>query len=44
MKEERVRFWQSIQTKYAAIYVVVIAAVLILLNTYPVLPMKRCKM
>ena len=37
MKEERVRFWQSIQTKYAAIYVVVIAAVLILLNTYPVL-------
>ena len=37
MKEERVRFWQSIQTKYAAIYVLVIAAVLVLLNTYPIL-------
>lgn len=37
MKEERVRFWQSIQTKYAVIYLLVIAAVVVLLNTYPVL-------
>ena len=31
------RFWQSIQTKYAATYLLVIAAVVVLLNTYPVL-------
>jgi len=37
LKEERVRFLHSIQAKYAAIYVLVIAAVLILLNTYPIL-------
>ena len=36
MKEERVRFWQSIQTKYAVIYLLVIAAVVVLLNTYPI--------
>lgn len=36
MKEERVRFWQSIQTKYAVTYLLVIAAVVVLLNTYPV--------
>ena len=37
MKEERVRFWQSIQTRYAAIYLVVIAVMAVLLNTYPIL-------
>ncbi len=31
------RFWQSIQTKYAVTYLLVIAAVVVLLNTYPVL-------
>lgn len=36
MKEERVRFWQSIQTKYAVTYLLVIAAVVVLLNTYPI--------
>lgn len=30
-------FWSSIQVKYALTYIVVIAAVLVLLNTYPVL-------
>lgn len=34
---ERVPLWRSLQTKYAMTYLVVIAAVLILLNTYPVL-------
>lgn len=32
-----VSFWKSIQLKYALTYIVVIAAVLVLLNTYPVL-------
>ena len=34
---KRVPFWHSLQTKYALTYMAVIAAVLILLNTYPVL-------
>lgn len=34
---EKVPFWRSLQTKYALTYLVVIAAVLALLNTYPVL-------
>lgn len=36
-KKKRVSILHSIQTKYALTYVVVIAVVLILLNTYPVL-------
>ncbi len=36
-KQRRIRFWKSIQTKYALTYLVVIAAVLVLLNTYPIL-------
>ncbi len=34
---KRVPLWRSLQTKYALTYLVVIAAVLVLLNTYPVL-------
>ena len=34
---EKVPCWRSLQTKYALTYLVVIAAVLALLNTYPVL-------
>ena len=39
MKEgtDRVPFWRSLQTKYALIYLALIAAVLFLLNTYPLL-------
>ena len=36
-KQRKIRFFQSIQTKYALTYLAVIAAVLVLLNTYPVL-------
>ena len=36
-KKKRVSFLHSVQTKYALTYVVVIAVVLVLLNTYPVL-------
>ncbi|HJB99429.1 MAG TPA: HAMP domain-containing histidine kinase [Candidatus Flavonifractor merdavium] len=32
----RVPFWRSLQTKYALTYVVIVAAVVVLLNTYPV--------
>ncbi|MEG1720396.1 MAG: HAMP domain-containing sensor histidine kinase [Pseudoflavonifractor sp.] len=35
--ERKVRLWSSLQTKFALTYVVIIASVLILLNTYPVL-------
>ena len=31
----RVPFWRSLQTKYALTYVVIVAAVVVLLNTYP---------
>ena len=34
---DRVPFWRSLQTKFALTYIVVIAAVVVLLNTYPVL-------
>ena len=37
-KEEgarRVPFWRSLQTKYAMTYLVIVAAVMVLLNTYP---------
>ncbi len=34
---KKVSFWRSLQTKYALTYVVIIAAVIVLLNTYPVL-------
>lgn len=36
-KKRKGSFWRSIQVKYALTYIVVIAAVLVLLNTYPVL-------
>ena len=36
-KQEAVPFFQSIQVKYALTYLLVIAAVLLLLNTYPLL-------
>ena len=36
-KQKKVSFLQSIQTKYAMTYLAVIAAVLVLLNTYPLL-------
>lgn len=36
-KPRKVRLWSSLQTKLAMTYIVVIAAVLVLLNTYPVL-------
>lgn len=32
----RVPFWRSLQTKYALTYLVIVAAVVVLLNTYPV--------
>ena len=35
-KEDQVRFWHSIRTKYVLIYVLVVATVLLLLNTYPI--------
>ena len=36
-QSKKVPLWRSLQTKYALTYLVVIAAVLVLLNTYPVL-------
>ncbi|WP_251447214.1 sensor histidine kinase [Vermiculatibacterium agrestimuris] len=36
-QSKKVPLWRSLQTKYAMTYLVVIAAVLVLLNTYPVL-------
>ena len=36
-KQRKIHFFQSIQTKYALTYLAVIAAVLVLLNTYPIL-------
>lgn len=36
-KKRKGFFWQSVQVKFAMTYIVVIAAVLVLLNTYPVL-------
>ncbi len=35
--QKKMHFFQSVQVKYAMTYIVVIAAVLVLLNTYPVL-------
>ena len=35
MDRRRVPFWRSLQTKYALTYLVIVAAVVILLNTYP---------
>ena len=34
---KKIPFWRSLQTKYALTYIVVIAAVLLLLNTYPMI-------
>ena len=34
---KRIPFWRSLRTKFAATYLIVVAAVLVLLNTYPVL-------
>ena len=36
-QSKKVPFWRSLQVKYAATYFVIIAAVLVLLNTYPAL-------
>ena len=36
-KPRKVHLWSSLQTKFALTYIVVIAAVLVLLNTYPLL-------
>ena len=36
-QSKKVPFWRSLQTKFALTYFVIIAAVLILLNTYPVM-------
>ena len=33
----KVHLWSSLQTKFALTYIAVIAAVLVLLNTYPLL-------
>jgi signal transduction histidine kinase len=40
-RENSVPFWRSLRVKYAMTYLVVIAAVLLLLNTYPVLASQR---
>ena len=37
----RVPFWRSLQTKFALTYIVIVAAVLILLNTYPLVVSER---
>lgn len=34
---QNVPFWRSLRTKYVLTYLVIIAAVLVLLNTYPLL-------
>lgn len=36
-EEQKVHFWHSIRTRYALIYLVVIAVVVVFINTYPVL-------
>ena len=36
-KEARLPFWRSIQLKYALTYLLVVAAILIVMNTYPLL-------
>jgi len=36
-RPQKIPFWRSLQAKYAVTYIVVIAAVLALLNTYPVI-------
>ena len=36
-KGERVPFFRSIQTKYALTYILVIAAIILIMNTYPIL-------
>ena len=36
-KEARLPFWRSIQFKYAMTYLLVVAAILIVMNTYPLL-------
>lgn len=37
MEQSKVSFWQSIQFRYALIYLTVVAAVAVLMNTYPVI-------
>ena len=37
VKETRLPFWRSIQAKYALTYLLVVAAILIVMNTYPLL-------
>ena len=36
-QSKRIPFWRSLRTKFAATYLIVVAAVLALMNTYPVL-------
>ena len=36
-QSKKVPFWRSLQTKFAMTYILIVAAVLILLNTYPVM-------
>ena len=36
-KTGRVPFWRSIQTKFAMAYLLVVAAIVLVLNTYPLL-------
>ena len=37
VKETRLPFWRSIQAKYALTYLLVVAAILLVMNTYPLL-------
>ena len=37
LEMKKVPLWRSLQTKYALTYLAVIAAVLLLMNTYPVI-------
>lgn len=36
-QSKKVPFWRSLRTKFALTYMVIVAAVIVLLNTYPVL-------
>ena len=36
-QSKRIPFWRSLRTKFAMTYLIIVAAVLVLLNTYPVL-------
>ena len=36
-QSKRIPFWRSLRTKFAMTYLIIVAAVLVLLNPYPVL-------